>query len=206
VGDRILAPRWNPENRSGSLTPFPDSLPAARILSEIRAAGRPSLGPGPRREGVFRRALRDLSDEGLLGTREIPDRDAAASIRAGLLLFSGDLDGAHRISQELETPDGSYWHALVHRREPDYSNARYWFRRVGSHPVPGELLQAFRGRKGAAAEISSSGLWDPCRMVDLVEAALKGRRGELVDDLEEIQEREMLLLLAHSYRRIAGKP
>ena len=55
---------------------------------------------------------------------------------AGLYLRSGAWHEAHEIAQDLDTPEGSYWHALVHRAEPDEWNASYWLRRVGdNHPV-----------------------------------------------------------------------
>src|SRR5262245_25063275 len=52
---------------------------------------------------------------------------AAQACLAGLWLLANDLNASHRISQELETPEGSYWHAVMHRREGDYGNAKYWF-------------------------------------------------------------------------------
>ena len=55
--------------------------------------------------------------------------EASAPVKAGLLLYIDDIHGAHTISQELETELGSLWHGIVHRREGDFSNARYWFRR-----------------------------------------------------------------------------
>jgi hypothetical protein len=55
--------------------------------------------------------------------------------RAGLWLYFDFLDESHRLSQDIETPDGSSWHAIVHRREPDAENSKYWWRRVGKHPV-----------------------------------------------------------------------
>jgi hypothetical protein len=54
---------------------------------------------------------------------------------AGLWLYFDFLDESHRLSQEIETPDGSFWHAIMHRREPDADNSKYWWRRVGKHPV-----------------------------------------------------------------------
>src|SRR5438874_740571 len=65
----------------------------------------------------------------------VRDQDMAAACLAGLWLYHDFLDEAHRISQELDTTTGSYWHGLVHRREPDFSNAKYWFRRVGDHAI-----------------------------------------------------------------------
>ena len=48
----------------------------------------------------------------------------ANACRAGLWLYHEFLDEAHEITQHLHTPAGSYWHALVHRREPRWVRAR----------------------------------------------------------------------------------
>src|SRR3954451_5018344 len=61
-------------------------------------------------------------------------RDANAAL-SGLLLLLGGWEQSHEISQDNPSPEGSYWHAIAHRIEPDSSNAGYWFRRVGVHPV-----------------------------------------------------------------------
>src|SRR4051812_1637732 len=47
---------------------------------------------------------------------------------AGLYLYFSCLDEAHTIAQSIETPDGSFWHGIMHRQEPDAGNAGYWFR------------------------------------------------------------------------------
>jgi len=68
-------------------------------------------------------------------------RAAIAALRlppacmAGVWLLHDFLDESHAISQDIATPDGSFWHAVMHRREPDAANSKYWFRRVGDHPV-----------------------------------------------------------------------
>jgi hypothetical protein len=54
---------------------------------------------------------------------------------SGLWLLAGDLTRSHEISQEIESAEGSFWHGIMHRREGDFGNAKYWFRRVGNHPV-----------------------------------------------------------------------
>jgi hypothetical protein len=60
-------------------------------------------------------------------------------VEAGLWLLAGQLDRSHTISQSIDSADGSYWHGIMHRREGDFSNANYWFRRVGRHPVLSRL-------------------------------------------------------------------
>lgn len=69
----------------------------------------------------------------------VKDPAMANLCHAGLWLYFDFLDESHRISQDVETPTGSYWHAVMHRREPDPSNSKYWWRRVGNHPVLTEL-------------------------------------------------------------------
>jgi hypothetical protein len=41
----------------------------------------------------------------------VADRDMAACCRSGLWLAFNFLDESHRISQDIDTPTGSYWHA-----------------------------------------------------------------------------------------------
>lgn len=43
----------------------------------------------------------------------------------------GDWDKAHRIAQDIDTPEAAWVHAYLHRQEGDLSNARYWYRRAG---------------------------------------------------------------------------
>src|SRR5438045_1918754 len=65
--------------------------------------------------------------------------------RAGLLLYFGFWDAAHEIAQAIENAEGSYWHAIVHRQEPDAANAAYWFRQVGPHPIFPALAERAAG-------------------------------------------------------------
>ena len=43
----------------------------------------------------------------------------------------GDWDRAHRIVQEIGTPEAAWIHAYLHRVEGDIGNAAYWYRRAG---------------------------------------------------------------------------
>jgi hypothetical protein len=66
---------------------------------------------------------------GLAGTSQ-------TAYAAGLWLFADHLDKAHAICQAHEgTPTFDFWHAILHRREGDFSNSKYWFRRAGNHPA-----------------------------------------------------------------------
>jgi len=55
-------------------------------------------------------------------------------LQAAIWLYVDDLDRSHTISQGIETEEGSFWHGIMHRREGDFSNAKYWFRRAGTLP------------------------------------------------------------------------
>jgi hypothetical protein len=76
------------------------------------------------------------SDEvALFDGQPVRHREMARACLAGLWLYHDFLDEAHRISQALHSREGSYWHGIMHRREGGFANAKYWFRRAGSHPI-----------------------------------------------------------------------
>ena len=92
------------------------------------------LGPGTART-ESRQLLATLDEQTVFGDQPIADRQMAQAAISGLWLLHGYLDQSHTLSQEIHTPTGSYWHGIMHRREPDFPNAKYWFRRVGTHPI-----------------------------------------------------------------------
>jgi len=63
----------------------------------------------------------------------------ATALKAGLFCIHDYLEESHQLSQSVEHQGlhhaGDYWHHIMHRREPDYSNAKYWSRAVGYHPL-----------------------------------------------------------------------
>jgi hypothetical protein len=52
---------------------------------------------------------------------------------------TGDWDAAHRLAQDVESADGAWVHAYLHRREGDTGNAQYWYRRAGRPAATGTL-------------------------------------------------------------------
>ena len=84
-----------------------------------------------------------------------------ADIAAGLWLYVDDLDRSHTVSQSLPDATGSLWHGIMHRREGDFGNSRYWVRRAADHPLivnephldPFALVDAVSRAHGDEAEL-----------------------------------------------------
>lgn len=176
-------------------------MPLSDTISALLCTPEPAdLGPHPR--------------SGTLSVRDVNARlDAAFAsasvsasnqqlIRSAVLLWHDHLDASHTISQDLHSSDGSFLHGIMHRREPDYFNAKYWFARVGNNPSYPEIAQrvgTFLDSKGATSlktELIPAGKWDADAFVDACEAA-SGRRGteEQRTLLREIQRIETTVLI-----------
>jgi hypothetical protein len=193
----------SPQRKQGR--PMTDSLmvfgsTVAALLRETRIA---PLGPGTPNLSV-RAQLADLTNESLLAPHPVRNADMAAAYRAGLWLYHDFLDESHQISQSLQTVEGSYWHGLIHRREPDYANAAYWFRRVGKHAVFGELdKEARRLADAESLHLDTPSPWDPFWFIDYCETCTSGlEAGERFAQL--VQQREWELLFMHCYRQAGG--
>jgi len=153
-----------------------------------------------RRLPLVRASACSESDKDLLNASPpelFPSSRAPDASFAGLMLYLNCWEEAHNIAQEIPTVDGSYWHAIVHRMEPDASNAGYWFRRVGRHAIFPDLqarAQAVAARHSEAGYIVPSE-WDPFRFIDFcAEAnARPGSKSELA--ALEIQQAEWELLM-----------
>lgn len=181
------------------------SVPVAQLLA---AAAICPLGPGmPVRER--RGELAELSPSGLVAPRPVADQQMAKGAIAGLWLRFNFLDESHTISQDLNSATGSYWHGIMHRREPDYGNAKYWFQRVGEHPVFGRLSEEARrladdhGIERQTKFLAEQANWDPFAFVDLCERAARNR--SLAPLCEAIQQVEWELLFSDSYWRAVGR-
>ena len=53
---------------------------------------------------------------------------------------NGDWGAAHHVAQDIESSDGAWVHAYLHRKEGDAGNAAYWYRRAGN-PVAHDTLE-----------------------------------------------------------------
>lgn len=131
-----------PENRR-----LPDALRQA-----IEAAPVPGLLDEPR-DGKLALQIKQHAD------------DLPPLVVSGLWLLAGELDLSHSLSQSDDSVEGSFWHGIMHRREGDFSNAKYWFRRVGEHPVFARLAQEYPDQ-----------FTDPSSLVDQIQTVC-GRGG-----------------------------
>jgi hypothetical protein len=86
------------------------------------------------------------------------------AVLAGLYLYFSCWEEAHEIAQNISTPEGSYWHAIVHRQEPDAGNAGYWFQQVGVHPIFPALRE-----QAAKIGVDFGPRWDPIAFIEMCE-------------------------------------
>ncbi|MFN4258517.1 MAG: hypothetical protein ACK4RK_04420 [Gemmataceae bacterium] len=182
--------------------------PYSPAIAELLAVERLApLGPGQPHHAVEDQ-LRALTLDHAFAPALVHDRAMAQACLAGLWLYHDFLAEAHSISQELLTVEGSYWHGLMHRREPDFGNSKYWFRRVGSHPVFEPLRHAAAelaamDSNSATAFLRAQSAWDPFAFVDLCEKCHTGRcPAEML--CRRIQQREWELLFDYCYRQAVG--
>jgi hypothetical protein len=72
-----------------------------------------------------------------------PTPPASASMPLQALWWDakGDWAKAHDCAQADPGSAGAAVHAYLHRKEPDLSNARYWYNRAGRSPATGSLEQ-----------------------------------------------------------------
>lgn len=168
----------------------------------------PLAPPGPL-AGAGLKRLRTATVEELFDGEEVASQTYADCVRSALFLYFSALDESHTISQGIGSATGSFLHGIMHRQEPDYSNAKYWFRRTGAHELFPTLREdALRARLSSDAlqgEIERRRDWDPLWFVDQCEAAVRRGDATLAADLENLQRLEWQLLFDYCYRKaLAG--
>ncbi len=146
--------------------------------------------------------LDEVTSRELMGANLFPDHntkgDAQMSelCRAGLLMFNDDLARAHDVVQTIDSPTAAFWHAIMHRREGDFSNALYWWNRAGEHPLFDELHDVILHRVpdfGFLDELRGAPTWIPKAFNEWCERSAEN--GESDAALREVQRLEMKLLL-----------
>lgn len=176
-------------------------------LSILRQAGPDAYGklvvdgPSP---ATAHAALDGVLPEQLIAG-PIQQIDGARGALAGLWLWQGALSQSHEISQSLLSPTGSFWHAIMHRLEGDFSNAKYWYRRCESHHVikmMGAIVSSLAGDLAsdrAVAHALRDG-WNPLGFVDLVEAVHKKPSDPRYDLAVRLQRAEWIGLFNYCVR------
>ena len=118
-------------------------------------------------------------------------KELAPELQAAIWLYVDDLERSHSISQGIPGPVGAYWHGIMHRREGDFWNAKYWFRQAS------EVRAALAGSLGESGAGSPHSTWGPAAFVDQVERAGRANPEELV----EMQRREWMTLFTYCAHR-----
>jgi hypothetical protein len=159
--------------------------------------------------------LKAASAEELFEGFPIRDPRMAACAIAGLHLWNDNFHASHNLCQGIDTQTGSYWHGLGHRREghqgeglaSNLSNAKYWFRRVGDHPIFDAVYRSALSvldttgsglpwTVTAAEHLRAQRRWDACKVVDWFgDADRHTLTAPEQEVLAEIQWREIDLLV-----------
>jgi hypothetical protein len=120
---------------------------------------------------------------------------------AGLWLYFSCFEEAHNLIDDPKTTEGEYWHAVLHRQEPDAGNAEYWFRRVGQHPIfPKLAAEAQEILKLYPDAEFRTGRWDPFAFVQFCERARMQPGTTQEQAAMRIQRAEWQLLFDYSAR------
>ena len=171
----------------------------------------PPLAPEKEWDAELTKQIQATPTTNLFDGRALKDSSLANVVKSALLLWNDALDDSHDISQGVGSTTGSYWHGIMHRREPDYSNSKYWFARVGNHPIfPTlrvrvlDILKAGSNQSAQLARyaeaIEQNDNWDAPQFIDWCKDAARLSGGEVVEFLQTVQVEEIKLLLDYSCR------
>jgi hypothetical protein len=127
-------------------------------------------------------------------------RDAEAAM-SGLWLYFSCFEEAHQVADACKSIEGEFWHAIVHRQEPDSGNAAYWFRRVGAHPIFERLSREVREvtRRIRTAEFRGHH-WDPYAFISFCDRARMQPGSSQEQAAMEIQRLEWQILFDYCAR------
>ncbi|MEN9733061.1 MAG: hypothetical protein RLZ45_1056 [Verrucomicrobiota bacterium] len=194
-----------PRSNSPRVIPLTEPVSANRCLAFWKLFSTkdlPELGAGPRPDAMALGPLETALDRFRRDTQLEPDQ--SLRLRAATLLYHDHHDAAHDIVQDLQDTEAAMIHAILHRREPDYWNAKYWFRRFDAHPVYRSLgrrlpsLVVTASEAEMARRLTLPGPFDPFAFVDLCESHEKCPANDAgVTWLRRVQHAEFEELAAH---------
>jgi hypothetical protein len=146
-----------------------------------------------------------VSDAAGLGDEICASRHLTGSradcLRALILLWNDHITEAHGIVQALEGEDAAFIHGIIHRREPDFANARYWFQRACPHPILEPLAEAvaptLAEHPALPYRLIRDGFWDPFAYMDAVSVASRQPGTPEAELLRELQRSETTVLARH---------
>src|SRR4029453_3450433 len=142
------------------------------------------------------RLVRDADDATVAGG-SIGVSKAFPVVRGGLLYALDDLAGCHQFFQETASALVSYWHGMMHRREVDFDNARYWFRRAGALP----FFDTLPPRAAAiSADMAKQLSWDPYLFTGECEQRRFGADSD-ESELVRLQQAEFEVVFDYSWRQ-----
>lgn len=147
------------------------------------------------RELVWR--VREADEGAVAGGLAIGQPPMFALVRGGLFYALDALDESHVLFQQAHDDVASYWHGMMHRREGDFENARYWFRRSGTLPVASELHRESSEHSALMARQIS---WDPFLFTSQCEQARFGDE-ELAPELQALQRSEFHVLFGYCWKQ-----
>jgi hypothetical protein len=141
--------------------------------------------------------------KGLTARDLFPNARAPECAMAGLYTYLGCFEDAHQLAQNVDSPDGAFWHAILHRREPDPGNSAYWFHRAGRHAVFPALHDAVAElEKKTHRYLKPAAEWDPFAFIDFAEAARRKPGSEQEQFAQQVQLIEWQLLFDHCARPV----
>lgn len=176
----------------------------AQMLAE---AWLNELGPGRPRAQQTKRVMQ-LTHASL--GQPVVDSDMADCCLAAVRLRFDLLDESHELSQQIQTPAGSYWHGIMHRREGDFGNAKYWFRNAGPQPALESMDNELAKLLDSSCEgevpgwVSSLTPWAPFAFVDICQAAQAGEL-EQIDLARQVALLEWQFLFDACYHEAIGE-
>ncbi len=158
-------------------------------------------GPTPK---MARELLEGVTPDQLLAAPGKSSVNADAML-AGLWLWHDGLEESHRISQSISDSTGSFWHAIMHRREGDFSNSKYWYARAAGHPAlatiagsVGAMVNRAPADKGLLRIVANG--WNPKAFVDFVESVSADEGDVLYPIAVQLQQMEWRVLWEYCAR------